>query len=283
MTARELLAWGADRLPRRDGLPDPRREARWLLARALGVGEEWLVAHAEDVLDSRREELFRAWVARRAAGEPAHYLTGSCPFWGRDFLVTPDVLIPRPETELIVAHALALRLGTAPRVLDVGTGSGCLAVTLALELPSAAVHATDLQPPALGVARRNARDLGAAVSFTLGDLTTHLQGPFDLIVANLPYVPEEETAALPEEVRGWEPRRALDGGPRGMLLLGRLLVDLSRLLRPGGLALLELGPGQADALAARLVRLRLRERERVRDDGGVERVLILERPASPGR
>jgi release factor glutamine methyltransferase len=282
MTVRELLSWAAAQLPTRGGLPDPRREARWLLARATGVGETWLVGHGEEAVDPRHEALFRDWVARRAAGEPAHYLTGTCPFWGRELLVTPDVLIPRPETELLVAHAVTLPLGTAPHVLDVGTGSGCLAVTLALELPSAAVHATDVQIPALGVARRNARTLGASVCFSLGDLATHLKGPFDLIVANLPYVPEEDTATLPEEVRSWEPRHALFGGPRGTALLERLLEDLPRLLRPGGRALLELGPGQADALAPRLRLLRVRERSRLRDAGGVERVLVLERTSPSG-
>lgn len=276
MTVRELLAEAARVLPQRDGLPDPAREARWLLAHVLGRSEAWLWAHPDEPVDGEAASRFRDWVARRAAGQPAHYVAGACPFWGRGFEVSPGVLIPRPETELVVEHALRLDLPAHPSILDVGTGSGCLAVTLALELPHARVTATEISPAAIAIARANATRLGGRVRFVLGDLASSLAGSFDLLVANLPYVPEAEVTGLAPEL-AWEPRVALVGGADGADLMRRLLADMPRLLPPGGHAILEHGEGQADLVAPLLPALGVHEIARVRDMSGRDRVLILRR------
>ncbi len=279
MTVDELLAWGTRRLGKpREGLPDPRREARWLLARALAVSEAWLLAHRGEEVTPPHEATFRGWIERRRLGEPAHYLTGSCPFWDRQFLVSPAVLIPRPETELLIAAALALPRPPAPRVLDIGTGSGCLAVTLALEWPQAKVVAVDLSLPALAVAKANARRLQARVCLAASDLVEAVVGPFDLVIANLPYVPDPEIPRLAPEVSRFEPRLALAGGADGTHLLVRLLGDLSHLLVPGGHALLEVGPGQITALEPHWLVAGLQRVAVMADPAGTPRVLHLRAP-----
>jgi release factor glutamine methyltransferase len=278
MRVRDLLREAADQLPAGPGLPDPAREARWLLAAALGCPEPWLLAHADDTLPGPSVERFSGWLARRRAGEPAHYIVGACPFWGRDFIVTPAVLIPRPETELLIASALSLPPLPPRRVLDVGTGSGCLAVTLALELSEANVTATDLSLAALAVAHANARRHDAVVSFLAADLATPLDGPFDLVLANLPYLPAGLLAGLSPEIREHEPRYALFGGPRGDELIARLIGDLPHLLAPGGHALLEVGEGQVAAAMAAANRAGLVHVATVPDAGGVDRVIGLARP-----
>lgn len=277
MKVGDLVGEGARAFTRRDGLPDPTREARWLLARALARTEAWVLAHPDEPVAEGVEELFRAWLLRRAAGEPAHYIVGSCPFWGRAFAVTPAVLIPRPETELIVECALTLDGPPRPRVLDVGTGSGCIAVTLALELPGAEVVATDLSLAAVEVARRNARALGAATRFAAGDLANHLRGPFDLVVANLPYVPERDMPTLPIEIAAHEPRLALVGGEHGTDLLAPFVADLPGLLAPEGHVLLEVGAAQRALLAGAIAAAGLTEVHRGLDHAGIERILVLRR------
>jgi release factor glutamine methyltransferase len=264
-------------------LADPGREARFLLARLLDRPESWLLAHPEAEVDDTRQATIRLWVRRRLRGEPAHYIVGTCPFWGRELLVTPDVLIPRPETELMVERALGAPLPAAPRILDVGTGSGCLAVTLALELPGSLVTATDRSPAALAVARRNTARFGARVALSCGDLAPHLAGGFDLVVANLPYIPNGEIAALPPDVREYEPRSALAGGADGADLLRHLIADLPRLLGPAGHALLEVGPGHAALLAAVVAGAGLAADAPIVDTGGVERVLVLRHPPRRGQ
>ncbi|HUK12323.1 MAG TPA: peptide chain release factor N(5)-glutamine methyltransferase [Thermoanaerobaculaceae bacterium] len=277
MTLAELLREGAARFDRREGLPDPPREARWLLARALDRPEAWLLAHAADEVPSTAAELFRGWVARRGSGEPAHYIVGSCPFWGREFLVSPAALIPRPETELIVECTLRLPVAADPRVVDIGTGCGCLAVTLALEFRGASVAATDISVPALELARRNAHRFAAPVRFAAGNLAAALRPPFDLVVANLPYLPAADIAVLPTDIRDFEPGLALAGGEDGAELLRRLIPDLPRLLAPTGFALLEMGPLQRERLHPMLAGLGLAEVERGLDHAGIERVLVLRR------
>ena len=275
-TVGELIEAGARRLPRRDSLPDPWREARWLLARAAGVSEGWLLLHGDAVPPEETAARFDDWLERRAAGVPAHHLSGRCSFWGRDFEVSPAVLVPRPETELVVAAALELPLPAAARVLDVGTGSGCLAVTLAAERPGLLLAAVDRSPAALAVARRNALGHGVGVDLACGDLGSCLLGGYELVVANLPYIPSERLGALPLEVRH-DPVLALDGGDDGLDLVRALVADLPRLLAPGGRAVLELGEDQADAVAAIADAAGLAVVRRVRDLTGCERVVVLER------
>lgn len=260
------------------GLVDAAREARFLTANGLGVPESWLAAHRDRVLSAADVAILRDWFGRRAAGEPAHYIVGRCPFWNREFSVTPAVLIPRPETELIVERVLRLDLPAGARVLDVGTGSGCLAVTLACERPGWRVFATDRSPAALGVARRNARALGAQVRFVCADLAGPLAARFALVVANLPYIPSAECATLQREIREHEPMAALIGGEHGDELVLALIAQLPAVLATGGVAALELGVGQADAVARRADVAGFASVERIVDLGGVERVVVLRAP-----
>jgi release factor glutamine methyltransferase len=275
VTSAEALELGADSLPQREGLPDPRREALWLLAAAWGVDEVALRLHPEREVPAEVESRFRGWLARRGEGEPAHHLLGSCPFFGRDFRVSPAVLVPRPESELVVEVALELPVSRTARVIDVGTGSGCLAVTMACERPRWRVAAVDRSPAALEVAADNARTHAVPVALWVGDLATAVGPPWDLVVANLPYLRHEEIARLPLEVRH-DPPTALDGGPDGLELVGRLLADLPRLLRPCGGAVLELGVDQSGRVAELASRHGLAVARRVRDAGGVERVVALQ-------
>jgi release factor glutamine methyltransferase len=247
------------------------------LAAAWGRTEVWVLAHDDDVVPAEVEVRFRSWIERRAAGEPAEHLTGRCSFWGREFRVSPDVLIPRPETELLVDRALALPLPPGCRAVDIGTGSGCIALTLALERPRWRVAAVDRQPRAVAVAKRNADRLGGSLGFVASDLGMALGPGWDLVVANLPYIPETELVGLPLEVHR-DPRTALDGGSDGLDLVRRLVADLGRLLRPSGRALLELYEGQAPVVADLASSLGLEAVGAVRDAGGCERVIDLLRP-----
>lgn len=277
MTVAELLREGADLLPLRDGIPDPRREVRWLLARSLGVAESWLLVHPEEEPSPEATRRYRDWVRRRASGEPAHHLTGLCDFWGRQFTVSPAVLVPRPETELLVEAALALGLSTTARVLDVGTGSGCIAISLAAERPRWRVDAVDRSLAAIEVARTNrAAHPQAAIRLVCGDLATPLFGGYDLVVANLPYIPSDRMDRLPVEVQR-DPPSALDGGRDGLDLIRALLTDLPRVLRPCGGAALELGEGQAGPVSEMAASCGLAVARRVRDLAGCDRVLVLER------
>ena len=269
------LRYGQERLPSRDGLPNPLREASWLLAAAWGVDEIAFRLDREREVPSDVESRYRSWIKRRAAGEPAHHLIGTCPFWGREFEVSPAVLVPRPETELVIEVALALPLAAESRVLDIGTGSGCIAVTLAAERPRWRVGAVDRSPTGLAVTRRNIDRHGVEVALWLGDLTSAVAPPWDLVVANLPYVPTGDLDGLSLEV-SHDPSLALDGGVDGLEMIRRLLVDLPRVLRTCGGAILEIGENQADEVATLAAASGLAVARRVRDPGGCERILVLE-------
>jgi len=235
---------------------DSRRDvavlARW---RTGWTAAQWLVRTA-DAAPADFESDLAPFVDRRARGEPIAYITGEREFYGRVFLVTQDVLIPRPETELVVEEALA-RLqddpgrprvpGAPPVVIDVGTGSGCLAVTLALERPDARVVATDLSGAALEIARENARRLGAErIEFRQGALLAGAATPVDLIVSNPPYVATADRASLPVDVVGYEPASALFGGPDGLEIIRALVPAAAAALRPNGWLVMEIGLGQRD-------------------------------------
>lgn len=275
-TVRELLVCGAAELPRTPGIPDPVREVRWLLARAMGVAETTLWLHPERKVPDEVSRIFEDWIGRRAAGVPAHHLTGRCTFWGGEFEVGPDVLVPRPETELVVEVALELPVSSTAAVLDVGTGSGCLAISLAAERPRWRVAAVDDSLPALSVAARNVSRHRVGVSLLCGNLSESLFGGFDLVVANLPYVPSPSMAELPTEVRH-DPALALDGGEDGLDVVRRLLADLPRLLKPCGGAVLEIGEDQADEVAQLAAPLGLAVARRIPDLSGCERVVVLQR------
>ena len=228
-------------------------DAEVLARHALGWDRATYLARWREPAPADFEQPFEPLVARRCRREPVARITGRREFWGLDFEVTPAVLVPRPESELLVETALA-RLGDrAPRweVADVGTGSGCLAIALARELPRARVAATDVCPDALAVARRNAARHRAAdrVTFHHTDLLDGLPGPFDLIVSNPPYVPDGVVDTLAPEVSRHEPAAALRGGPDGLDTVRRLIAAANR-LRPGGWLVMEVGAGQSGDAAA---------------------------------
>ncbi|MCS7182063.1 MAG: peptide chain release factor N(5)-glutamine methyltransferase [Thermoanaerobaculum sp.] len=275
MTIGELLAWARQRLVPREGMRFPEREARAFLAWLLHTEEARILAHPERAVEEAVARQFYQFVQRRSGGEPFHLILGWCPFYGRQFAVAPGVLIPRPETELVVQAVLRLPLPSQPRILDVGTGSGVLAITLALELPQAQVWASDTSWGALQVARRNAARLHARVRLALAHLARPWCGGFHLVVANLPYVPESLQGALPPEL-AFEDPAALFGGPDGLALIRPLVADLPRLLVRRGFAALELGPGQAEVLASHLP-TGLEPQDLVYDLGGTARVLVLRR------
>lgn len=258
----------------------PALDADLLLCEALGIGRAALLAHLDDVISGAGAAQFEAWLARAAAGEPIAYILGKRGFFDRDFAVTPAVLIPRPETELLLEQALAWAKTHIVRLaVDIGTGSGALAVTFAAHAPETAVIAADISPEALAVARANARQHGVSerITFLQGDLLEPLIARGlrpGLIMANLPYIPEGELPAL--AVTRFEPRLALAGGPDGLDLVRRLLEQAAALCAPDALLLLEIGAGQGEAaLAAARERLPLREAAVLRDYAGHDRIVRL--------
>jgi release factor glutamine methyltransferase len=264
--------------------PTPSLDAQVLLAHASQRDRAWLLGHARETVDAQLENHFAALVERRASGEPVAYIMGSAGFFGREFVVTSEVLVPRPETEhLIEAATCAVRSQRAPaRVADIGTGSGAVAVTLALELPDVRVYATDISAGALVVASQNAVLLGAAarVVFLEGDLAAPLQpyAPFTCVVANLPYVRSAEVPLLPHPV-GYEPRIAVDGGPDGLTLYARLLEQLPPLLAPGASCFFEAAPDTIEPLAALIERRLPRAHVEIGEDyGGHERFVAVTVP-----
>jgi release factor glutamine methyltransferase len=237
-----------------------RREAELLARHVLGCDlASWLVRQ-RDPASTAFKAAFAPLVQRRAKHEPIAYITGTREFFGRPFAVTPAVLIPRPETELVVEEAVA-DLASRPvpvdrrwRIADIGTGSGCLAITLALEHPRASIVATDTSAAALRSAASSARRLKTAhrIEFRHTSLLDGVRGPFDLIVSNPPYVAERDRASLPADVRDYEPATALFGGEDGLDVLRALIPAAERALVPRGTLVVEIGADQADAAAGLL-------------------------------
>jgi release factor glutamine methyltransferase len=249
----------------------PTAEARALLAAVLGVRRERLVARPEQAVDAAAAARFADLAARRRAGEPIAYLLGRREFYGREFEVGPAVLVPRPETELLVDLALdALRAHPAPRVLDLGTGSGCIAITLALEQPRAQVFGVDRSPAALAVARTNAAALGARVSLLASDWFGAVQGRFDVVVANPPYIAAGDPH-LPALAH--EPPHALVAGRDGLDSLRIIVREAPAHLLPGGRLLVEHGHDQGAAVRTLFIEAGFDNVHTVRDAAGVERVV----------
>ena len=265
------------------GTDTPRLDAEVLLAAVLGCDRADLYLRWDHGLNTRQSARYVEWVSRRQAHEPVAYLVGERAFYDIDLEVTPDVLIPRPETEHLVDEALAWAAshGQRPlRVLDVGTGSGALAIVLARHLEEARVWAIDVSLAALRVAARNLRRyaLGDRVSLVCGDLLRPLRGTFDLILANLPYVPAEELTGLQPDVGEYEPRLALDGGERGVALLREFLAQASAALGRPGLLLVEIDPRQKRELTELARQSQPSSEIRVLPDyAGLSRVLRVER------
>jgi release factor glutamine methyltransferase len=248
-------------------------EAELLLGSILGCERVWLIAHPEEAVDSSGARSARALFARRRAGEPVSHITGWREFYGRALRVTPEVLIPRPETELLVELALErISVDEPGRVLELGTGSGAIAVALANERPGLAIVATDVSEAALALARRNARDHGAEIDFVLSDWFDALApGQFDLIVSNPPYVPAEDAHLEREDLR-FEPRLALVGGEDGLACIREIATGAQNRLRPGGSLLMEHGYDQGGRCAELLSALGYAEVADFRDLAGLPRV-----------
>ena len=266
----------------RHGAATPRLDAEVLLAHVLATDRIGVYLRFDQPLGETEVHAYRTFVQRRAAGEPVAYVTGRREFWSREITVTRDVLVPRPETELLVERALAAvpTRDRPVRILDLGTGSGALAVTLASELPAASVVALDISPAAAAIARRNA--LSARVSdrvlVVVGDWTAPLApaARFDLIVSNPPYVPTAALDALAPEVRR-EPAVALDGGADGLTAYRRLVPAVAALLAPAASLLVEVGAGQAAAVAAIFAEWGLAGIVCYADLAGIDRVVIAQR------
>jgi release factor glutamine methyltransferase len=250
MTLQTALLQGTQLLAEA-AVPVPRLTAEVLLCHALGRERVYLYAHPEQELQQLEWLHYGRYLHERLQGKPTQYITKRQEFYGREFRVTPDVLIPRPETEHVVEVALAVG-GGARRILDVGTGSGALAVTLQLETGADAV-ATDISAAAAAVAAGNAQRLGARVSFVVCDLLAGVAAnSMDLIVSNPPYVPLGDRHGLQREVRDWEPHVALFAGETGFELYQRIVADAPRVLRPGGWLVMELGFGSLNHVSALL-------------------------------
>jgi len=272
-TVRDVLGWTAEHF-RKNGVPSARLNAELLLAEVLKLPARLeLLLDPDRKLTEAQRATYREYVRRRLEREPAAHILGGWAFYKRDFRLSADVLTPRSETEILADAAVGwARKSGAKLALDLGTGSGCLAVTLALEVPGLAVVATDVSGKALEVARANAARLEAAgrIEFRAGDLFAALRGPvnhqdtktpsgsarpgegareFDLIVSNPPYIPTAEIDRLMPEVSKWEPRLALDGGADGLDLYRRLAPECARWLRPGGAVFLEIGEEQGRAVS----------------------------------
>jgi release factor glutamine methyltransferase len=292
-TVLDLLEWTTAYF-RRAGIDDPRLNAEVLLCNVLGTERIMLYARFDRPVQAEKRRAFRELVKRRAAREPLQYLVGKCEFYGRNFALTPDVLIPRQETETVIEACLDLLPGDGAGswAIDVGTGSGAIGVTLAAERAALHVIATDLSPQALGIAAHNAARHGVQdrVILARGDLlapaAAHLpegRSGVELIVANPPYVPSADIAVLAPEVRDHEPTAALDGGPDGLDVIRRLLPQAASFLLPAGHFVMEMGAGQADAVVAAASGTSLFDMTSVQlrhNGGNVERVFCVRRANS---
>ena len=250
----------------------PRLTAEVLLAHAVGRDRTWLFAHSDEELREVWWIHYGRYLHQRLQGQPTQQITGVQEFYGRDFRVTRDVLIPRPETEHVIEAALKLD----PRnIVDIGTGSGAIAITLALE-SGARVVGTDVSLPALQVAAENGRRLGAAVQWMSCDLASALHSRFDLVVSNPPYVPARDKTTLQREVRDYEPEVALYGGDDGLEIYRRLVPEAARLLAPGGWLVMEIGYALGAAVSDMLDAWKNVE---IRSDlAGLPRVILAQRP-----
>lgn len=267
----------------KQGIESPRLTIELLLAHLLKKKRLDLYLEFERELDERTLEKLRELVKRRAAGEPLQYITGEAEFFGLKFAVDKRVLIPRPETELLV-KTVSERLKPLEeqkqvlKIVDVGTGSGCIAVTLAKNLPTAEIYALDISNEALEVARGNAKMHGVEknIRFLQSDLLQELQGSWgaDAVVSNPPYIATGELANLPKEVRDFEPVRALSAGEDGFEVFQRLVMDARRVLKPSGLIALEIGAGQRPAVEILVVKAGYEVDQVVKDLQGHERVVV---------
>ncbi|RMH56152.1 MAG: peptide chain release factor N(5)-glutamine methyltransferase [Bacteroidetes bacterium] len=285
-TRRRLLEAGTAALQRRRIEP-ARRQAAWMLAEVLGCTHAQLLAYGEQPVPEAAVAVFEAMLTRRLRGEPLQYILGHTDFFGLRLRVTPAVLIPRPETEQVVEAALEAVEGVArPRILDVGTGSGCIALALKHARPEAAVWACDVSPEALALAAENAATLELEVTVLAADVLApdvvdRVPADLDLLISNPPYIPDAEAVTLEREVRDYEPALALFSGDDPLRFYRRLVAVAPRLLRPGGWLVLETHADFGEAVAA-LARTALDEVQVRRDLAGRHRIVVARQPGSGG-
>lgn len=271
-TTLKVLTWTTGYLTEK-GVENARREAEWLLCEATGLDRMGLYLNFDKPLQDDELAAYRSMVARRGKREPLQHILGSQEFDGHEFIVSRDVLIPRYDTETLLEEAVR-QAPAARTVLDIGTGSGCIAISLALRLPHAAITAVDLSPDALSIARRNAERNNAQIEFLLGSFFQPVsQRRFDLIVSNPPYITSADLADLQPEVRDFEPRLALDGGPDGLDAYRVLAAEAPRHLEPNGWLLLEIGSGQDKDVAGLLADAGFDAIVTVPDSAGILRVV----------
>lgn len=272
-TSLKVLTWTKKFLLSK-GVTNARLEAEWLLCAVTGLDRVGLYLQYDKPLNDSELASYRAMVTRRGRREPLQHILGSQEFCGLEYIVNSDVLIPRPDTEVLVAAALK-RVPDAATVLDIGTGSGCVAISLAKSLANAVVTATDISAAALAVASLNAAKNSAAIEFLVGSLFDPVADRcFDLIVSNPPYIPTAEINHLDQEVRDFDPRAALDGGADGLQIYRQLIPAAVKYLNQGGWLLVEVGIGQAKDVAELFNSTdNYLEADIIRDFGGVERVV----------
>lgn len=285
MTIAEAIQKAAGRLSA-NMVPNARLDAEVLLCHAVGKDRTWLLVHLLDTLDEQGQSMFEQCIDRRSAREPLQYITGIQEFWGLPFKVTPAVLIPRPETEFVIEAGLKAVNGVpAPVIIDLGTGSGCIAISLAKELPHSRIFATDRSEDALEIARQNARQNGSAerVRFLEGDLfgpldEMDLRTSIDLIVANPPYIRSDELPMLQPEVRDFEPKIALIAGIKGTEVLEQIIHESPAYLKTGGSLIMEMGMDHADVLRQTIEGTDKFGRIQVlKDLAGIERVIVAQK------
>jgi len=275
-------------------IESPRLDAELLLARSLNLSREGLYRNFHSPLEEREKETLEKMIQRRISGEPLQYILEHQEFWSIDFKVDPRVLIPRPETELLVEQSLLIlsenSLRGIPSVLEIGTGSGAIAIALAKEVKNIFLVATDISRDALDLAKENAEAAGVQhqIEFVNGDLFGPLrsskeEGPFDLILSNPPYIVHPEIGSLAKEVRDYEPTIALDGGEDGLEFYRRIISGAPFYLREGGWLLLEIGQGQSEKIAEQIKRSRVFLKPQILLDlSGIERVVKAQKiPPSP--
>jgi len=257
-----------------------RQDAETLLLHVLGKGKAWLLAHLDDELPEDHAARFTELLERRFNGEPIQYITGETEFYGLTFRVTPDVLIPRPETEHLIEKVLELAGSfPVPRIVDIGTGSGAIPVALGHKLPHVQITTIDLSSAALAIAQENAQRNEVNLRFLPGDLLAPVsEEKFEIIVSNPPYVPEADRPTLAVEVRDHEPALALFAGADGLDIYRRLIPQAFARLVPGGFVALEIGYGQSAAIEALLVAATFEKIEFVPDLQGIQRVAVAQRP-----
>lgn len=280
MTAAEALRAAVARLGAA-GIADAPRDARRLLAHAMGIAPDRVTLHLSDPFDADMPAAYEAAIAARIRRQPVSQITGYRDFFGHRFRVTPDTLDPRPETEVLVAAALERPF---VKMLDLGTGTGCILLSCLAGMPIATGMGTDLSEPALAVAEGNARSLGlqARTRFLCSDWFAAVAGKFDLVVSNPPYIAEAEMQGLAPEVRDWEPRAALTPGGDGLDAYRAIAAGAGARLMPGGRLLLEIGPTQAGAVADLLLAAGFEAPEIRPDLDGRDRVVLARWPGTEG-